>query len=262
MADKMLELKGVTKSFTAPGRQGNIVLQNLDMSVNRGEFVVLLGPSGCGKSTLVNIIAGFEDVDEGSVSLEGKPITGPSSERGVVFQNAVLFPWLTVGENLEFGLKRNKVPKPDREELKSQYLKLVQMENYENYYSHQLSGGMQQRASLARTLALHPKILLMDEPFSALDLVLRNEMQKLVLAIKKKLSQTILMVTHDIEEALLLADRIYILGSDAQGIIKEITVDSSKRDQERMMLSPELLMQKNNIMEIFLQKAVSTHTGI
>lgn len=255
MKNSLLTLHNVTKWFEHPKKktEQKIVLKDLNIHVDEGEFVVLLGASGCGKSTIVNLIAGFEQASRGDVLLEGNPIKEPSSERGVVFQNAVLFPWLTVDENLEFGLKRNNVPKEERQERKKQYLQMVQMEGCEDYYSHQLSGGMQQRVSLARTLILHPKILLMDEPFSALDPVLRHDMQKMVRVIQKELRQTILMVTHDIEEALLLADRIYIMGAKQHGVVKEIVVDGTKRDQEKMMLSPELLMEKNRIMEIFLE---------
>ncbi|MDD3337349.1 MAG: ABC transporter ATP-binding protein [Lachnospiraceae bacterium] len=260
MGDKMLlELNGISKTFAVPTKKNTCkyerkqVLENLNLYLKAGEFVVLLGPSGCGKSTLIHMIAGFELPDEGKLLLEGKPISGPSSKRGLVFQKPVLFPWLTVAENLAFGLKRNKVPKAQREELIQKYLHLVQMDGYGDYYGAQLSGGMQQRIALARTLILHPQILLMDEPFSALDPLLRYEMQKLVLSIQQELAQTILMVTHDIEEALLLADRIYILGSCPTGIVQEIVMDKKNHDTNEFMLSHEFLQYKNDIMKTFLQ---------
>ncbi|MEE0420577.1 MAG: ABC transporter ATP-binding protein [Lachnospiraceae bacterium] len=248
-AECLLELKNVGKRFLSPGSKTLQVLEHVDLNVGRGELIAILGPSGCGKSTLLNIIAGFEKADQGEVLLEEKPVQGPSSQRGVVFQNAVLFPWLTVEENIAFGLRENRIPKEEREKRIRRYLRLMHLEGYENYYGDQLSGGMQQRASMARVLVLQPQILLMDEPFSALDVVLRHSMQKLVAEIRRELSQTILLVTHDIEEALLLADRIYVMGPCPRGILQEIEVPRG----EELKLSRELFSLKNYIMELFIE---------
>lgn len=247
--DWLLELKDVGKSFPSPGNRTSKVLEHVKLNVGRGELIAILGPSGCGKSTLLNIIAGFERADQGEVLLEGEPVLCPSSQRGVVFQNAVLFPWLTVEENIAFGLRENRIAKEEQKRRIRRYLKLVRLEGYEKYYGDQLSGGMQQRASIARALALQPRILLMDEPFSALDAVLRHSMQRLVEEIRRELSQTILLVTHDIEEALLLADRIYVMGPCPRGIIREIEVPGGGEGK----LTRELFAMKNDIMELFIE---------
>lgn len=248
----LLELRHVKKSFRNSWGSEKEVLKGLELTVESGEIAAILGPSGCGKSTMLNMIAGFEKADEGEIFLDGKRICGPGSDRGVVFQNAVLFPWLTVEENLEFGLKRNKTEKKKRMELIREYLSLVHLEGYGKYQAGELSGGMQQRVSLARTLILNPRILLMDEPFSALDPVLRNHMQELVLNIQKKRGQTILFVTHDIEEALLLADRIYVMGPCPHGIVEEISVKREEKSSKGLFLTENLLEKKNQIMELFL----------
>lgn len=250
LVSNQLVLEKVSKSFK--NYNGNCIeaLDQVSMTVNEGEFVVLLGPSGCGKSTLLNIIAGFEKCSQGSVIFNGRTIDAPSPERGVVFQSPVLFEWLNVKENIAFGLKEKKIGKQEIEGTVAQYIKLVELEGFENYYPEELSGGMQQRAALARTLVMRPKLLLMDEPFAALDAQLRFTMQQLLLAIWKNLNQTIIFVTHDVEEAILMAEKIFIMGRRPGRILKEIDVTRQKNDIPDFLGTYEFYQLKNTIMEM------------
>ena len=224
MEDKVYRISELNKSFLSAKGERTVVFENLSMDIPKGKITAVLGPSGCGKSTLLNILAGFESCDSGGVPEQ----TGI----GVVFQTPALFPWMTVEENVRYGLKQKKVPKEKQEQLITQYLKLVQLENYRSHYPRELSGGMQQRAALARTLILQPELLLMDEPFSALDIKLRMQMQRLTLDLWKTLGQTILIVTHDIEEALILADTIYLMEECPGGIKLTLQVPWDEKTEE------------------------------
>lgn len=239
MEDNVYKIKDLNKTFQNSNGEMIQVFDNLSMAIEKGKITAVLGPSGCGKSTLLSVLAGFESYDTGEVP---KP-----KSTGVVFQSPALFPWLTVQGNVEYGLKRNKVPKKERKERVSQYLKLVQLEDYGAYYPRELSGGMQQRAALARTLVLHPEVLLMDEPFSALDPKLRLQMQQLTVKLWKELNQTILIVTHDVEEALILADTIYMMEECPGGVKKIVHVPWKEKDAS-IQHTKEFFELKNSLL--------------
>ena len=212
-------------SFTRPDDGVPLkVLDNISFKAGGGEFISIVGPSGCGKTTLLNIIAGFEPVQEGRVLYNGQPVVKPSPERAMVFQSAVLFPWLTEHENVSNGLKRAGMKKSDYKSIVKDYLKMFRMQGFDDYYPEQLSGGMQQRVALARALVLQPAMLLMDEPFAALDAQTRLTMQELLLDLQQELSTTVILVTHDVEEALYLADRVYVMSKRPGRFIHDLTV--------------------------------------
>ena len=193
------------------GRHGVLALSDVDLEIADGEFVAILGPSGCGKSTLLNAIAGFESLTGGAVSFFGAPVTRPGTDRAVVFQEPALFPWLNVWDNVVFSPKINHRARRDYEPDARRYLRLVGLEKFARHLPDQLSGGMKQRVGLARTLMMHPRIFLMDEPFGALDAQTRLEMQELLLQTWDELKRTVLFITHDIDEAILLADVVYVM---------------------------------------------------
>ena len=201
MSDVKLKVSNLQKIFPAANKNGKelTALKDINLEVKESEFVVMVGPSGCGKSTLINIIGGLEEATEGEVLIEGKPVTAPGADRGMVFQGYSLFPWLTVQKNVEFGLKMKKVAKAERERIAKEYIQLVGLSGFENALPKQLSGGMKQRVAIARTLANSPEILLMDEPFGALDAQTRMVMQELLAKISRETKNTILFITHDIE---------------------------------------------------------------
>ena len=214
MTNRQLSIAGLTKRFPVRGKQGSILaLDGIDLEVNAGEFVLLLGPSGCGKSTLLNVVAGFLHATEGSVLHEGQPITGPDRRRTVVFQDYALFPWMTVQQNIEFGLKTQGMPARERADIARKFIDLVHLSGFEDRFPHEISGGMKQRAAIARALAPNPDILLMDEPFGALDAQTRVLLQEEVARISSKTVKTVLFVTHSIEEAVFLGDRIVVMSA-------------------------------------------------
>jgi len=206
VGDVKLEVRNVSKSYG-----GRLVLRNIDLAVEEREFICILGHSGCGKSTLLNMIAGYIPPDSGEIIVDGKQVTGPSRSRGMVFQDHALFPWLTVLNNIAFGPRVQKVPKTEAKQMAREYLKLVGLEAYESHYPAELSGGMKQRVGIARALAGRPDILLMDEPFGALDVLTRESMQAELRRICEGLQPTVLFVTHSISEAVYLADRVVIM---------------------------------------------------
>lgn len=215
-----LVIKNLSKVFTT--RNGKVgALEDIHLTIREGEFVCLVGPSGCGKSTLLNILAGLETQDTGEVILDGQPVHGPSADRLLIFQEGGLFPWLTVAQNVEFGLKERGMTRAGRRELAFSYLKLVHLDKFANAYLHELSGGMRQRVALARGLVLHPRVLLMDEPFAALDTQTRDLMVEELRAIHDKLKNTIVFVTHHVREAVYLGDRVGVL-TFRPGRIKQI----------------------------------------
>ena len=207
-----VELRHVSKTFRQNGRTIE-VLQDINLTVREGEFVCLLGPSGCGKSTIINLIAGLESSDHGEVFVGGTPVTGPDPSRVVVFQDSALFPWLTVQGNVEFGLRMAGVGPAKRHARALEYLKLVHLSKFVHAYPHQLSGGMKQRVAIARALVLQPAVLLLDEPFAALDAQTRAVLQNELLEIWELARPTILFVTHNVREATGLADRVYVISS-------------------------------------------------
>ena len=224
-APAKLQVERVSKSF-ASTNQNVHALDDVSLSVREGEFVCLVGPSGCGKSTLLSIIAGLERPDRGSVSSDGKPITGPGSDRLVMFQESALFPWLDVLGNVLFGLKlKPGLAKADREEVAQFYLKLVGLEKFSRASIHELSGGMKQRVALARALAPNPRVLLMDEPFAALDAMTREQLYGDIQEIWEKRRKTIIFVTHNVREAACLGDRVVLFSPHPGRIRKEFAID-------------------------------------
>jgi NitT/TauT family transport system ATP-binding protein len=205
----LLRVANLRKTYDA-AHQPYVALDGVDVDIVEGEFFCLLGPSGCGKSTLLNILAGFEPATSGSVTSDGAAITRAGRDRVMFFQDAgsALFPWLTVEENVRFGLRVRKVPKDDRDGIIDKYLRMVDLDRHRSKFPSQLSGGMRQRLQIARALAVEPEVLLMDEPFGALDALTRRRMHAVLLAIWQRTQKTVVFVTHDIAEAILLADRI------------------------------------------------------
>ena len=227
MSDTILEIKNLEKKFIINKNEIK-VLENINIDIKKGEFITIVGHSGCGKSTLLKIIAGLETSDSGIIRLNGQEIKGPGINRGVVFQEHRLLPWLTIKENIEFGL--DNLLKKERESISLELLEMVNLLEYKNAYPKQLSGGMAQRVAIARGLASNPEILLLDEPFGALDALTRIKMQKEILKIWSKSNKTMIMITHDIEEAVYLGTRIVILSSKSAGE-KIIKVEHPIRDR-------------------------------
>lgn len=226
-------LRNVGRCFVGPHGQKIEALRDINFEVEDvyaadgrdiGEFRVLLGPSGCGKSTILRLIAGLDRPDSGEVLFNGKPVEGPSRERGMVFQKYTSFPWLNISDNIAYGLKINGVPAAERLRVVGELIQATGLAGFERAYPDTLSGGMQQRVAIARTLALRPSVVLMDEPFGALDAQTRAEMQQLLLRIWDETSSTVLFVTHDVEEAIYLADRVFIMSGRPGTILEDIPV--------------------------------------
>ena len=209
-AHPILSVSGLNKRFTV-GEQTVEALRDVNLTISKGEFVCLIGASGCGKSTLLRLIAGFETATEGQVQMYGAPITGPGPERGMVFQDFALFPWLTVKENIGFGPRQRDLPKDKLEEISRHYTDMVGLTKFADYYPSQISGGMKQRVAIARVLANDCEVLLMDEPFGALDALTREKLQQELLEIWERTKVTVVFVTHSVEEAVVLADRIVVM---------------------------------------------------
>lgn len=209
---------------TYPGNPPVKALEDIDLKVSPGELIALLGPSGCGKSTLLNLVAGFEKPSQGSLLVNGKEVQSPGPDRGVVFQEAALFPWLSVWENVIFGPKVQGMGRGEYEDRAHQMLKIVGLSDFKHHLPVQLSGGMRQRVGIARILTLGSRVLLMDEPFGALDAQTRLTMQELLLSVWQQLKPTIIFVTHDIDEAIFLASRIYVMSARPGRIQTSITV--------------------------------------
>jgi NitT/TauT family transport system ATP-binding protein len=221
----MIRIGRLGKTFRTSRGGTHAALRDISLEIGDGEFVSILGPSGCGKSTLLYIVGGFEHATSGSVEVDGAPVREPGPDRGPVFQEYALFPWKTVLGNVAYGLRQQGVPKREAEERAMQWLGRVKLDAYAHFYPKELSGGMRQRAAIARTLAYEPKILLMDEPFGALDAHTRTTLQAELLALWEHLNNTVLFVTHGVDEAVYLSDRVVVLGG-TPGTVKEIiTID-------------------------------------
>jgi NitT/TauT family transport system ATP-binding protein len=232
-----VELRGVAKEFVKGGRRVEAI-QNIDLSFAPREFTAILGPSGCGKSTLLNMIAGFDAPTRGEVFAAGIPVARPSPKRAVVFQEAALFPWLSVYDNVVFGPKTQGRPASEYRPRAQQILEQVGLKGFESHYPSELSGGMKQRVGIARVLVMEPEILLMDEPFGSLDAQTRSLMQELLLAVWESSHRTVLFVTHDIEEALLLADSVCIMTARPGRIKKRIEVNLARPRTIDVVTSP------------------------
>ncbi len=220
MADRIV-FRDVRHIYRPQRRRPVLALQDVSLNVRDGEFLALLGPSGCGKSTLLYLLGGFLPVESGSILVNDKPVAGPGPDRGVVFQNFALFPWKTVRQNILYGLEKAGMPKQEREQRTKELVELVHLTGFEDSFPSQLSGGMKQRVAIARTLAVEPAILLMDEPFGALDAQTRGLMHEELLAIMRRAPKTVVFVTHDVREAVYLADRVAVMTA-RPGRIKEV----------------------------------------
>ncbi len=221
-----LVVERLWKIFDGDKNRGEVVaVEDLSLAVYDNEFVSLVGPSGCGKSTLLMMAAGLEPISAGDIRSDGVPVTGPGRDRGMVFQSYTLFPWLNVADNIRFALKKSNLPRAEQEVLVAEHIRLVGLEGFERAHPNQLSGGMRQRVAIARALVYKPQMLLMDEPFGALDAQTRLQMQELLLQVWQAYRTTVLFVTHDVEEAILLSDRIYVMTARPGKIKCEIRVD-------------------------------------
>ena len=246
----ILEAKDIVKDFAESDGSPRRVLDGISFGVKRREFLSIIGPSGCGKSTLIRIAAGLETVTSGHFLLDGKKVSGTSAERGMVFQQYTLFPCLSVKQNVMFGLISSGYGSNDAEESALQWLQIVGLEKYAEYYPKQLSGGMQQRVAIARALAPQPRVLLMDEPFGALDAQTRSQMQKYLLEVWKNIDITILFVTHDLDEAVFLSDRILTLQANPGKVKELVTVDVPRPRTEESLFLPEFKTLRSHVEDL------------
>ena len=242
-----MEVKGLTKKFETRDGKTITALNNIDLEIHQREFVCVIGPSGCGKSTLIRILAGLETATSGQVLLDGKEVTKPGADRGMVFQGYTLFPWLTVKQNIMFGLIESGKEKRNAESEARQWADLIGLAKFEDHYPDQLSGGMKQRVAIARALANQPKILLMDEPFGALDAQTRAKMQAYLLEIWENIDVTIFFITHDLDEAVYLADRILVLKANPGEVEELIEVPVPQPRNPDQCFSEEFLATKRHI---------------
>jgi NitT/TauT family transport system ATP-binding protein len=232
------------------GAQAFDALHDVSISAAPGEFLCLLGPSGCGKSTLLGALAGHLQPSSGSIRVDGRPVDGPHPERGLVFQQHTLFPWKKVLDNVAFGLKMKGIAREERRRQARELLKLVGLEDFADVYPSQLSGGMQQRVEIARVLINHPRVMLMDEPFSALDAQTRLKMQELLLDVWTRVKTSIVFITHDIDEALFLADRILVMSPRPGRIIEELKLDFARPRHADLVTSEEFMRLKRHCLAL------------
>ena len=251
-----VHIENVVKKFNT--RKGEVVaLNGANFDIHENEFVCVVGPSGCGKSTLLNIIGGLEEPTEGRVLVDGQEVTGPGPDRGIVFQQYALFPWLTVLENVKFGLKLQGKSDKEAEEIALKYIKLVELQDFVQSYPKELSGGMKQRVAIARAYAVNPKVLLMDEPFGALDAQTRTQLQSELLETWEKEQKTCFFITHDVEEAIILAQRVIIMYA-RPGRVKEIVdIDIPYPRTQETKITPRFLVLKNHIWSQVYQEYLS-----
>ncbi|MBE9047221.1 ABC transporter ATP-binding protein [Pleurocapsales cyanobacterium LEGE 10410] len=242
----LVEVRDLTVRFG--DRQKTTILDKINFTVEPGSFVCLLGPSGCGKSTVLNSIAGFVNPTDGAILVDKQAVTKPGADRGFVFQQYSLLPWKTTFQNVEFGLRIKGIPKAKRRELVGEYLNRVGLYNRRDSYPHQLSGGMKQRASIVRALINSPSVLLMDEPFSALDAQTRHMMQELLMEIWHEFKTTVIFVTHDIEEAVFLGDRILVMGVNPGHIKEDIVIDLQRPRHIDDTLTPEFIQISRRVL--------------
>ncbi len=257
-----LVIEGLSRVF--PGVRGGepvTALMPTDLEVGTNDFITILGPSGCGKSTLLRIVAGLDRPTAGRALLEGRVIDGPGPDRGMVFQSYTLFPWLTVAQNIAFGLKEKGIPEKERAEIVAAFIDRVGLKGFEHHWPKQLSGGMQQRTAIARALANDPAILLLDEPFGALDNQTRGLMQELLLGIWERDQKTVLFVTHDIEEAIFMASRVVVMSARPGRIKKIVPVDLPHPRDYRLKTTPEFTELKALLTEEIRAETVLAATG-
>jgi NitT/TauT family transport system ATP-binding protein len=251
----ILEVRNLSKTFASPGRPPTLALDRITFQAHRRELICVIGPSGCGKSTLARLVAGLEEPNDGEMLLEGKPVRGPGPDRGMVFQSYTLFPWLTVLRNVMFGLEMGGAHTAAAESEARVWLDLVGLSKFASAYPHQLSGGMKQRVAIARALANKPSMMLMDEPFGALDAQTRCQMQSYLLQIWKQVDITILFITHDLDEAVYLADRILILDAHPGRVREVMEVAVPRPRGPEQFLSPEFIAARAHLEELIHPRA-------
>ncbi|WP_042171307.1 ABC transporter ATP-binding protein [Paenibacillus gorillae] len=241
-----IEISGIQKVYETKKSRFE-ALRDIQLTIDSNEFLTILGPSGCGKSTLLRMVAGLDEPTEGELMLDGEPIIGPCADRGMVFQGYTLFPWLTVRENIEYGPKLKGIPTLERRKISNEWLRTIRLESFDKAFPKQLSGGMKQRVAIARALANKPKVLLMDEPFGALDAQTKLEMQEMLLEVWEKERTTVLFITHDIDEAIFLSQRIVVMGAGPGRILKEFKVQLPDRLAPDVRETPEFLGLKREL---------------
>lgn len=252
-----IQAHDLTLTFKPKNREPVTALTGLNLTVGKGEFVSIVGPSGCGKSTFLNVLLGLIRHDSGTLTLDGVRITGPGRERAMVFQEFGLLPWRTVAGNIELGLELKGTPAAERAELADKLIKLVGLNGFEKHYPHELSGGMKQRVGLARALATEPEVLLMDEPFAALDAQTRDLMQTELLQIWERTNKTVLFVTHSIEEAAYLSDRVIVMTARPGRTKEVLRIDLPRPREYEMRLTPEFNEIKLRIWEVLKEELTS-----
>jgi ABC-type nitrate/sulfonate/bicarbonate transport system ATPase subunit len=257
-----LEVRGVFKTFRQKSKS-TVALQNIDLHLNKSEFVSIVGSSGCGKSTLLNIVAGLIQPCAGQVLVEGNPVQGPGADRGMVFQGYTLYPWLNVANNIAFGLKLRHLSKAQIKERVSYYLDVVGLTKFAKAYPKQLSGGMKQRVAIARALANEPEVLLMDEPFGALDAQTKEQMQQFLLELWEQTRVTVLMITHDLEEAVFLSQRVYVMSAHPGEIRQMVTISLPQQHRNLdLKLTPEFIQVKRNIINVMREDRTPAYAQV
>ena len=241
-------IERVNHTYRPPRGRSVLALSDVSLEVRPREFLALLGPSGCGKSTLLYLVGGFLPIEAGRIAVKGKTVTAPGPDRGIVFQHFALFPWKTVRANILYGLERQGMPRAERERRAQAFIDLVGLSGFEDSYPSQLSGGMKQRTAIARTLAFDPDILLMDEPFGALDAQTRNEMQRFLLSLWRTLQPTVLFITHDVEESILLGDRVVIMTARPGRIALDLRIPFPRPREWELGMTPEFIEVKRQLL--------------
>ncbi|WP_044874839.1 ABC transporter ATP-binding protein [Pseudomonas sp. LFM046] len=254
-----MRVEQVSLRYNTPDGQTFTALENVSLSVPDQQFAVLVGPSGCGKSSLLYLTAGLSQPTSGNIYVGGQRVEGPGPDRGMVFQSYTLFPWLSVRQNIEFGLKRKGMPVAERDEIVNFYLNEVGLTQFADRFPKQLSGGMMQRVAIARALANDPQILLMDEPFGALDSQTRMQMQQLLLRVWEHSKKTVVFVTHDIDEAILLGDRVYVMGARPGRIKREMDVPMPRPRDMDMVMDRQFIEMKREILGLLHNEMDEPH---
>jgi NitT/TauT family transport system ATP-binding protein len=250
-----ITFESVSHTYRPARGRAVLALDQVSLEVREREFLALLGPSGCGKSTLLYLLGGFMPVEIGRISVGGAPVTGPGPDRGIVFQNFALFPWKTVKQNILYGLEKQRLPRAEREKRAQEFIDLVHLTGFEDSYPSQLSGGMKQRVAIARTLAIDPQTLLMDEPFGALDAQTRTLMHEELLAIMQRSPKTVVFVTHDVREAVYLADRVAVMTA-RPGRIKEIVDTRPPGPRTEYLQAPEFTAKVDYLWNLVRDEAI------
>lgn len=258
MGKKFLSLENIEKRFPIPGKEDYVAVTDVNLHINKNEIIAIIGHSGCGKSTLLNMISGLDSQSEGVITLQDKEITGPGPDRAVVFQNHSLLPWLSVYENIEMAVKK-VMPELKGKELRERvehFISMVNLEHARDKYPDEISGGMKQRVGIARALSISPKVLLMDEPFGALDSLTRANLQEHLMRIQQKTQNTVIIITHDIDEAVLLSDRVIMMTNGPRATIGEILEVNLPRPRNRVELQsdPEYIRCRESILSFLYEK--------